>query len=350
SGNIFSSHISRCREIVGDNMWFLIPGIGTQGGFVEETVKAAYTGPGSITINSSSGIIFASSDEDFAEAAANKARELRDQIRSAGGDVKSSSDNPDKGVNIDILEMGKEELLALNPDTVKGRLSKEEVLHIFKTLGGFWAYDHDAGKSGRPGYHALLKSGRHSDGFINSKVVLCHDNIRKIFARQITLKIGELGLQKPEFIAGIPEGATALGEDVAGMLGSDVARMEKVVEGDNKVIKMRTRLDPGQKLILVEDFCTKGTGFKEAVRDIASITKDASLIMPYELVILNRGGLKEIVVDGMGTYTITPLVEHRISDWDPVDEGCPLCKLGSKAIKPKDPLDNWELLMKSQDT
>jgi len=80
SGEIFSKHLSRVREIVGDKMWFLIPGIGTQGGFVEQTVKTAYVGPGSIAINSSSGIIFASQGDDFAEAARQKAKELRDQI------------------------------------------------------------------------------------------------------------------------------------------------------------------------------------------------------------------------------------------------------------------------------
>lgn len=85
SGEIFSSHLLKCRQILGDALWFLIPGIGTQGGFVEETVKAAFAGSGSIAINSSSGIIFASSGKDFAEVAANKAKELRDQIRAAGG-------------------------------------------------------------------------------------------------------------------------------------------------------------------------------------------------------------------------------------------------------------------------
>lgn len=82
---IYSWHLSHCREIIGDRLWFLIPGIGTQGGFVEETVRAAFTGPGSIAINSSSGIIFASADEDYAEAAACEAEKLRDQIREAGG-------------------------------------------------------------------------------------------------------------------------------------------------------------------------------------------------------------------------------------------------------------------------
>ncbi|MFZ2150746.1 MAG: orotidine-5'-phosphate decarboxylase [Candidatus Absconditicoccaceae bacterium] len=59
SGKIYSKHLKRCREIVGDLLWFLIPGVGTQGGFVQQTIKDAFVGYGSIAINSSSGIIFA---------------------------------------------------------------------------------------------------------------------------------------------------------------------------------------------------------------------------------------------------------------------------------------------------
>jgi orotidine-5'-phosphate decarboxylase len=62
-----------------------MPGFGTQGGVIEETVQACFRGPGSIAISSSSGITFASSGEDFAEAAAREAEKLRDQIRAAGG-------------------------------------------------------------------------------------------------------------------------------------------------------------------------------------------------------------------------------------------------------------------------
>ena len=83
SGKIYYKHLLRCRQIVGDKLWFLIPEIGTQGGFVAETVRAAYAGPGSIAINSSSGITEASSGPDYAEAAVKKACELRDQIKAS---------------------------------------------------------------------------------------------------------------------------------------------------------------------------------------------------------------------------------------------------------------------------
>lgn len=80
SGAVFSSHLTRCRQIVGDKLWFLIPGIGTQGGYIAETIRAAYAGYGSIAINSSSALIFASSEPNYAEACAHKAKVLRDSI------------------------------------------------------------------------------------------------------------------------------------------------------------------------------------------------------------------------------------------------------------------------------
>ena len=68
------------RRIVGD-MPILIPGIGAQGGDVEATVKAGMDSRGEgMIINSSRGIIFASKDADFAEAAAREAKKLNDLI------------------------------------------------------------------------------------------------------------------------------------------------------------------------------------------------------------------------------------------------------------------------------
>lgn len=91
AGQVYSYHLARAREIVGGRLWFLVPGIGAQGGFVEETIHAGYIGPGSLAINSSSGIISASQEADYAEAASGKAEELRDQIRKAGGNIKIGS-------------------------------------------------------------------------------------------------------------------------------------------------------------------------------------------------------------------------------------------------------------------
>jgi orotidine-5'-phosphate decarboxylase len=68
------------RKIVGD-MPILVPGVGAQGGDVQATVKAGVDSKGrGMLINSSRGIIFASSGPDFAEAARRETMKLRDQI------------------------------------------------------------------------------------------------------------------------------------------------------------------------------------------------------------------------------------------------------------------------------
>ncbi|MCC6563317.1 orotidine-5'-phosphate decarboxylase [Candidatus Uhrbacteria bacterium] len=74
------SQLAEVRKIVGD-MPILIPGIGAQGGDLEATVKAGRDSRGrGMIINSSRGIIFASSGGDFAEAARRETQKLHDQI------------------------------------------------------------------------------------------------------------------------------------------------------------------------------------------------------------------------------------------------------------------------------
>ncbi len=69
------------RNIVGDGFPILIPGIGKQGGDLEKTVLAGKDSNGQgMIINSSSGIIFASSGDDFAEAARRETEKLHNGI------------------------------------------------------------------------------------------------------------------------------------------------------------------------------------------------------------------------------------------------------------------------------
>lgn len=62
-------------------MPLLIPGVGAQGGDLTASVRYGCTASGDMAvINSSRGILYASSDEDFAEAARVAAMKLRDDI------------------------------------------------------------------------------------------------------------------------------------------------------------------------------------------------------------------------------------------------------------------------------
>lgn len=79
-GATYPDELARVREIIGD-MPILIPGVGAQGGDLEKTVLAGRNSRNQgMIINSSRGIIFASSGEDFAEAARTETQKLHDAI------------------------------------------------------------------------------------------------------------------------------------------------------------------------------------------------------------------------------------------------------------------------------
>ncbi|MDC3353833.1 orotidine-5'-phosphate decarboxylase [Schleiferiaceae bacterium] len=62
--------------------FFLVPGVGAQGGSVEDVMKAgAVPGEIALLINSSRGILYASSEADFAEAAAREAARLVQEMK-----------------------------------------------------------------------------------------------------------------------------------------------------------------------------------------------------------------------------------------------------------------------------
>lgn len=79
-GATYPDELKTIRQIVGD-MTLLVPGIGAQGGDIEKTVTAGLNSQNTgLLINSSRGIIFASTGEDFAERAREEAIKLRDEI------------------------------------------------------------------------------------------------------------------------------------------------------------------------------------------------------------------------------------------------------------------------------
>ena len=60
--------------------FLLVPGVGAQGGSLQEVCKYGLTDECGLLVNSSRGIIYADSTENFAEVAAQKARDLQQQM------------------------------------------------------------------------------------------------------------------------------------------------------------------------------------------------------------------------------------------------------------------------------
>ena len=71
--------LSDVRAIVPD-AFLLVPGVGAQGGSLEEVVKYGMNDTCGLLVNSSRGIIYAGSGNDFASAAGKKSKELQSQM------------------------------------------------------------------------------------------------------------------------------------------------------------------------------------------------------------------------------------------------------------------------------
>lgn len=75
-----ASHLDFVRKIVPSH-FLLVPGVGAQGGSLEEVARHGMTPDCGLLVNSSRGIIYASSGEDYAEAAGAAARKLAEEMK-----------------------------------------------------------------------------------------------------------------------------------------------------------------------------------------------------------------------------------------------------------------------------
>ena len=67
---------------VAPKSFLLVPGVGAQGGSLEEVCRYGMNKDCGLLVNSSRGIIYASDGKDYAEVAAQKAKELQEQMAS----------------------------------------------------------------------------------------------------------------------------------------------------------------------------------------------------------------------------------------------------------------------------
>ena len=71
-----ASFIADLRKLVPDH-FFLVPGVGAQGGSLVDVAKAGLNSDIGLLVNSSRGIIYAGSDDDFSSKAQEAAREIQ---------------------------------------------------------------------------------------------------------------------------------------------------------------------------------------------------------------------------------------------------------------------------------
>ena len=245
SGKVYSEHLSRCRELVGDKFWFLVHGIGTQRGFIKETVKAGFIDWGSMSISSSSDIIFASSGEDFAEKAGEKTRQLYLQIAEA-------------------LEINDEDLIP------ESRIVLNDPLATLKRCNGYYLSPKDQnGKYIGPvvayaGEYMTDEGPKNKVGFeyFNFAKAEEYNCVRGYFAKLVDNKLKEK-LIEIDAVLGAPMGGILFADSLSQKLDcrvvfsekkvTDLAQPDNGIKERSKQIIERHEIRPGDKVAIVED-------------------------------------------------------------------------------------------------
>jgi orotate phosphoribosyltransferase len=210
-------------------------------------------------------------------------------------------------------------------------------INQYKEKGALWIHD---GNPKRP--HALLTSGKHSNGFFNSRLVIPDDVLLCEAASDLLELFVQQGgdVSKVHGVVGPQTGATKLAEllsDQVMALTMDYCFFASPAKNENEGQKSMIFNDedlgilPGSLVLLCEDVLTTGGSVDLTA---TAVTSAGGIALSFLLVLVNRSGLTEA-----SGKKIVALIDRPMPMWTP-DE-CPLCKEGSEAVRPK---DNWTCL------
>lgn len=198
----------------------------------------------------------------------------------------------------------------------------------------YWLHD---GNPNRP--HVRMRSGNHSNGFFNSRLVIEDGALLRKAAEDLVdlLQLARFDINNIDRVVGPQTGATRLADYIADTIGQIRRRkcawaspakgeMKFGVPGPMKFHDPMRSSRSGEMTILCEDVMTTGGSAQHAA---VAVKEKGGILLPYVLVLVNRSGQEEI--DGRKIISLinTPMATWRMNDQ--VKE-CPLCAAGSPLI------------------
>lgn len=181
--------------------------------------------------------------------------------------------------------------------------------------------------------HFLLSSGNHSDHYLQSAKVLENPKVAEILAKALSEQIQQSGI-KVDCVCSPALGGILAGYELARALGVRFIFTERI----ESVMTLRRGFEvrEKEKVLICEDIITTGGSALESAKCIQS---QGGEVIAYAG-LANRGFCQRAgstkdkkpeckLPDGIPLFALEDFVFNM---YDPKD--CPLCKNGSKAIKP----------------
>lgn len=267
-GATFPEALRRVREIA-PVAWFLVPGIGAQGGDVEATIAAGLRPDGlGLIVNVSRAV--ANADDPYAAALA-----LRDEINIARDQINAARLAPPR-------ERG----------GLQGGLG-----------GGKRALILDLARIGAVRFGQFtLKSGKLSPIYIDLRILASHPDVLARAAAAYSSLLRELEYDR---IAAIPYAALPIGTAVALQTGRPLIYPRKEVKDYGTRQAVEGIFDVGETAVVLDDLITTGGSKIEAIRPL----QEAGLRVQDIVVLINResGGREELERQGYRLHAVLTL-------------------------------------------
>lgn len=213
------------------------------------------------------------------------------------------------------------------------KAGQREVQHIITLAGGFWRHN---GEPKAP--HAVLRSGKHSDGFVALPEALKYAAINDLFAMLLVSKIkAEIRGNKIDWVVGSDHAAATFSSAVANRLAKEYPHTEvkhdfteKVMDGHGETQKWSRHVIGKEECVLhIEELCTTNLTLKRVRNGIAKAHQYDINYVPVVGMVVNRTGSNTFEES-----RIVSLLDITFNEWD-VNSGeeCQLCNGGSEALE-----------------
>jgi orotate phosphoribosyltransferase len=168
--------------------------------------------------------------------------------------------------------------------------------------------------------HFRLTSGLHSDRYLQCALVLQSPRQAEALGAALAARLRALG-DPPDLVIAPALGGILVAHEVARALGVRGLFAER----QDGILTLRRgfRIEPGEKAYVVEDVVTTGGSTKETME---VVLKAGAVVLAAGSLIDRSGGRTDLGVPRVALAVLD------VPAFSP--EECPLCKTGSKAIKP----------------
>lgn len=185
-------------------------------------------------------------------------------------------------------------------------ITKERVLEVLKEA--------DVLQEG----HFLLTSGRHSDKYLQCAKIFQHTKYSEELCAALAEKFKDKGV---ELVIGPAIGAIQMSYEVSRHLGVKNIFAER--ENGEMTLRRNFTIEPGQKVLVVEDVVTTGGSVREVI-DI--VRKYGGEVVGLGVVVDRTGGKIDFGVPFESVISME-VISYEADD-------CPLCKKGMPLVKP----------------